>query len=71
MVNSWRRQDRIPPVTVEVAQQRGRLNVPPQPRPIIDGRMAATAMVRRLTLATRNAADVVRTGVALLNRFEP
>jgi predicted nucleic acid-binding protein len=64
-------QDRILPVTIEVAQQWGRLNVPPQPPPIIDGLMAATAMVHRLTLVTRTIADVARTGVALLNPFEP
>jgi predicted nucleic acid-binding protein len=64
-------QDRILPVTVEVAEQWGRLNVPSQPPPIIDGLMAATAMVHRLTLVTRNVADVARTGVALVNPFEP
>jgi len=64
-------RDRILPVTLDVAQEWGRLNVPPQPPPIVDGLMAATANVHRLTLVTRNVADVARTGVALLNPFEP
>jgi predicted nucleic acid-binding protein len=64
-------QERILPVTVTVAEQWGRLNVPPQPPPIIDGLMAATAIVHRLTLVTRNVTDVARTGVALVNPFEP
>jgi len=64
-------QDRVLPVTVEVAQEWGRLNVPPQPPPVIDGLMAATAKVHRLTLVTRNVADVARTGVAVLNPFNP
>lgn len=63
-------RDRILPVTVEVAEQWGRLNVPPQPPPIIDGLMAATAMVHRLTFVTRNVTDVARTGVPVVNPFE-
>lgn len=64
-------QDRILPVSLEVAQEWGRLNVPPQPPPIVDGLMAATANVHRLTLVTRNIADVARTGVAMMNPFDP
>jgi len=39
-----------------------------QPPLVIDGLMAATASVHRLTLVTRNVADVARTGV-LMNPF--
>jgi toxin FitB len=33
--------------------------------------MAATATVRNMTFVTRNTADVARTGVRLLNPFDP
>ncbi|HEX5598460.1 MAG TPA: type II toxin-antitoxin system VapC family toxin [Micromonosporaceae bacterium] len=62
--------DRILPVSIEVAQEWGRLNIPPQP-PVLDGLMAATARVHRLTLVTRNVTDVARTGVPVVNPFEP
>lgn len=62
--------DRIIPVTADIAEEWGRMNVP-DPVPIIDGLLAATARVRGLTLVTRNIADVIRTGVPLLNPFEP
>ena len=44
------------------------MNVP-DPLPVIDGLLAATAKVVGLTLATRNTADVGRTGVSCLNPF--
>ncbi len=62
--------DRIIPVTVEVAEEWGRLNVP-DPLPVIDGLMAATAKVRGWTLVTRNVTDLARAGVRLLNPFDP
>lgn len=62
--------DRILPVTAEIAEEWGRLNVP-DPVPAIDGLLAATARVHGLTLVMRNTADVARTGVALLNPFAP
>jgi toxin FitB len=64
-------RERILPVTVEVADQWGRLNVPPAAPPIVDGLMAATALVHKLTLVTRNVTDVSRAGVAVVNPFEP
>lgn len=62
--------DRLLPVSVEVAEEWGRLNVP-NPIPAIDGLLAATARVNGLTLVTRNVADLRATGVRLLNPFEP
>ena len=60
--------DRILPVDEEVADRWGRFNVP-DPLPPIDGLLAATASVHGLTLVTRNARHVERTGVKLLNPF--
>ena len=61
--------DRILPVDAEIAEEWGRLSVP-DPVPIVDGLMAATAKARGMTLVTRNIADVERTGARLLNPFE-
>jgi predicted nucleic acid-binding protein len=52
-----------------VAEQWGRLNVP-DPLPVIDGLLAATARVHGLTLATRNVKDVARSGANIVNPFE-
>jgi predicted nucleic acid-binding protein len=60
--------DRIVPVTTEVAEAWGRLNVP-DPAPVVDGLLAATALVHGWTLVTRNTADVAATSVRLLNPF--
>ncbi|MFL6127941.1 MAG: type II toxin-antitoxin system VapC family toxin [Mycobacteriales bacterium] len=61
-------RDRVAPVTAEVADTWGRLNVP-DPLPVVDGLLAATALVHDWTLVTRNTADVRRTGVRLLDPF--
>lgn len=60
--------DRILPIDLAVAEEWGRLNVP-DPLPVIDGLLAATARVHGLTLATRNVKDVARTGAPLLDPF--
>ncbi len=60
--------DRILPVTTEVCERWALLNVP-DPLPIIDGLLAATALERDLALVTRAVADVERTGVAVVNPF--
>jgi predicted nucleic acid-binding protein len=62
--------DRVLPVNAATAEEWGRMNVP-DPISIVDGLMAATAKVRNMTFVTRNTADVARTGVRLLNPFDP
>ena len=62
--------DRVLPVNAAAAEEWGRMNVP-DPISIVDGLMAATAKVRNMTFVTRNTADVARTGVRLLNLFDP
>jgi predicted nucleic acid-binding protein len=60
--------DRLVPITERIAQAWGRLNVP-DPVPVVDGLMAATALVHDWTLVTRNVSDIRSTGVRLLNPF--
>lgn len=60
--------DRILPVDQAIAEQWGRFNVP-DPLPVLDSLLAATAKVHGLTLVTRNLKDVERTGVDCLNPF--
>ena len=60
--------DRIVPITIEVAERWAALNVP-DPVPVVDGLLAATALERDLVLVTRNTADIERTGVAVVNPF--
>jgi predicted nucleic acid-binding protein len=60
--------NRLVPITERIAQAWGRLNVP-DPVPVVDGLMAATALVHDWTLVTRNVNDVSSTGVRLLNPF--
>jgi toxin FitB len=62
--------DRIQSVDLEAAEEWGRMNVP-DPISTRDALMAATAKVRNMTFVTRNTADVARTGVRLLNPFDP
>ena len=62
--------DRLLPVTAEIAEEWGRLNVP-DPIPTVDGLLAATARVGGLVLVTRNTVDLTRTGVRLLDPFTP
>ena len=62
--------DRVLPIDETIADTWARLNVP-EPLPLIDGLLAATAKVYGLTLVTRNIADISRTGVSLLNLFSP
>ena len=61
--------DRILPVDQAVAEEWGRINVP-NPLPVIDSLLAATARIHGLSLVTRNTKDVARTGVDCLNPFD-
>jgi len=60
---------RILPVTTAIADRWGQLNAP-DPLPVIDSLLAATALEHDLTLVTRNVDDVQRSGVKLLNPFK-
>ena len=62
-------QARILPVTIAIAQRWGRLNSP-DPLPVIDSLLAATALEHDLTLVTRNVRDVQRTSVRWFNPFD-
>lgn len=57
---------RILAVDLPVAQRSARLHVP-DPRPVRDGLIAATALVHGMTVVTRNTADFASTGVSILN----
>ena len=61
---------RILTVDSAVAQRSASLHVP-DPRPVRDGLIAATALVHGMTVVTRNVADFEPTGVALLNPWKP
>ena len=60
--------DRVLPVDEPIAEAWALLSVP-DPLPLIDGLLAATAKVHGLTLVTRNVAGLGRTGVSFLDPF--
>ena len=62
-------EGRILPVDQAVAEEWGRMGVP-DPLPVIDGLLAATAKANGLTLATRDTANLDRRGVRVLNPFD-
>ncbi len=61
---------RILPVDQTVADEWGRMSAK-RPVPTIDALLAATARVHRVTLVTRNVADVVDLGADVINPFTP
>jgi toxin FitB len=62
--------DHIVSVDSRVADTWGRLNVP-DPLPVLDGLLAATAVARGWTLVTRNLSDFPLGRVRILNPFRP
>jgi predicted nucleic acid-binding protein len=62
--------ERILPVDRAIANEWGRLNAS-RPLPVIDGLLAATAKIHRMTLVTRNTANIDDLGVHIFDPFEP
>ena len=58
--------DRALPIDLPVARRSAALHVP-DPRPVRDALIAATALVHGFTLVTRNVADFEPTGAKLLD----
>lgn len=58
--------NRVLPVDTAVTQRSARLHVP-NPRPVRDGLIAATALVHGMTIVTRNVADFESTGAQIWN----
>jgi toxin FitB len=76
MLRAWLDQHVLPeftgrvlPVDTVVAQRCARLHVP-DPRSERDALIAATALVHGMTVVTRNVADFMATGVAILNPWD-
>ena len=62
-------EGRILPVDLAVALQSAKLHVP-DPHPVRDGLIAATALVHGMAVVTRNIDDFERTGVPILNPWD-
>jgi predicted nucleic acid-binding protein len=64
---------RMLPVDADVARTWGQLTAEGQrqgrPLPVVDGLMLATAAVHRLTLVSRNVADVSQRGIPVFDPF--
>ncbi len=61
--------ERILPIDHAVGEEWGRM-ASQRPLPVIDGLLAATAKIHRMTLATRNEAHVAGLGAKVLNPFK-
>ncbi|HUY83111.1 MAG TPA: type II toxin-antitoxin system VapC family toxin [Steroidobacteraceae bacterium] len=61
--------DRILPIDTVVALRSAALHIP-NPRPIRDALIAATALTHGMTLVTRNVPDFASTGVQILNPWD-
>lgn len=68
-------KDRWLAIDTEIAERWGRLQANAvnrgKPRPVIDGLLAATAIVHGMVFVTRNEADVSDLGVTTLNPWNP
>lgn len=62
-------EGRILPIDVAVARRCAKLHVP-DPRPMRDALIAATALVHGMTVVTRNVRDFEPMGVAVLNPWK-
>jgi predicted nucleic acid-binding protein len=60
---------RVLPVDSAVALRSAQLHVP-DPHPVRDGLIAATALVHGFSVVTRNTSDFVPTGVTVVNPWE-
>jgi predicted nucleic acid-binding protein len=60
--------ERVLPIDEPIAEAWALLGIP-NPLPLIDGLLAATAKVHGLTFVTRNVADISVAGVSFLDHF--
>lgn len=60
---------RVLPVDTFVAQRSAKFHVP-DPHPVRDGLIAATALVHGMTVVTRNVVDFASTGVTVFNPWQ-
>jgi toxin FitB len=62
--------ERILPVDTTVARRSAVLHIP-DPRPIRDSLIAATALVHEMPVVTRNVTDFAPTGVEIIDPWQP